>query len=59
MLLNGAQIAVGIALAAWGIPAAHRLKDPAGILAAFAVLAGVLLALYGTLMLAVPGFFKG
>lgn len=59
MLVNGVQIAVGIALAAWGIPAAHRLKGPAGILAASAVLAGVLLSLSGTLLLGAPGFFTG
>jgi len=53
------QVALGIALAAWGIPAAHRLKGPAGIMAACSVPAGVILALSGTLMLAAPGFFKG
>jgi putative effector of murein hydrolase len=59
MLLNGALVALGIVLAAWGLPAAHRLKGIPGILAAFTVLAGVLLALYGTLIVAVPDFFKG
>lgn len=59
MLLNGALIALGIALVMWGLPASHRLKGTPGILAASAVLAGVLLALSGTLLLAVPDFFKG
>lgn len=59
MLLNAVLIAFGIALCAWGIPAAHRLKGMPGILAASAVLAGVLLALYGTLLVAAPDFFKG
>jgi len=54
-----AQIALGIALAAWGLPAAYRLKGPAGIMAACSVPAGVILALSGTLMLAAPDFFKG
>ena len=59
MPLNAALITLGIALCAWGIPATHRLKGMPGILAASAVLAGVLLALYGTLLVAAPDFFKG
>lgn len=51
--------AVGAALAAWGLPAAHRLRSPLDIVAALAVLAGVVTALLGTLLLFVPGFFKG
>jgi len=51
--------AVGTALAAWGLPAAHRLRSPLDIVAALAVLAGVVTALLGTLLLFVPGFFKG
>lgn len=53
------MIIAGIAAAAWGLPAAHRLKAPWDILAAIAVLAGVVAALLGTLLLAVPGFFQG
>ncbi len=59
MPLDVARIALGIAMAAWGLPAAHRLKGLAGIMAACSVPAGVVIALSGTLMLAVPGFFKG
>ena len=47
----------GIALVAWGLPAAHRLKRPLDTLAAFAVLAGVVVALLGALLVADPGFF--
>ena len=43
----------------WGIPAMHRLRAPFDILAALAVLAGVLFSLLGTLIAAVPGFFRG
>jgi len=49
----------GIALIGWGLPAAHRLKSPFDVLAALAVLAGVVLALLGALLIADPGFFRG
>jgi len=48
----------GIALICWGLPAAHRLKSPWDILAALAVLAGLVVALLGALLVAVPGFFQ-
>ena len=50
---------VGIALIGWGLPAAHRLKSPFDILAALAVLAGLVAALLGALLICVPGFFQG
>lgn len=53
------MIVAGLALVAWGLPAAHRLRRPYDTLAALAVLAGVIVALVGTLLTAVPGFFKG
>lgn len=53
------MIAAGLVLVGWGLPAAHRLRSPLDIPAALAVPAGVLLGLLGTLLLAVPGFFKG
>jgi hypothetical protein len=49
----------GIALISWGLPAAHRLKSPLDIVAALAVLVGVVVALLGALLIADPGFFKG
>ncbi|HEY5512716.1 MAG TPA: hypothetical protein VIK40_03640 [Geomonas sp.] len=49
----------GIALIFWGLPAAHRLKSPYDILAALAVLVGVVVALLGALLISVPGFFQG
>ncbi len=58
-ILHGIMIVAGVAATAWGLPAAHRLKAPLDILAAVAVLAGVALALLGTLLLTVPGFFQG
>ena len=48
----------GVALGCWGLPAAHRLKSPLDILAALAVLVGLLAALLGALLVAVPGFFR-
>ena len=51
------MIIAGLAAVAWGLPAAHRLRSPWDTLAAVAVLAGVVLALLGTLLLTVPEFF--
>jgi hypothetical protein len=58
MVLSMAMILAGVAAAAWGLPAAHRLQGLRGILAAAAVLAGVILALLGVLLLVVPRFFE-
>lgn len=54
-----AMVLSGLALIFWGLPAAHRLKSPFDILAALAVLAGLVAALLGALLIAVPGFFQG
>lgn len=54
-----ALIVAGIAAVLWGLPAAHRLKSPLDILAALATLAGLVTALLGVLLFAVPGFFHG
>lgn len=51
-------IIAGLAVTAWGLPAAYRLRSPWHILAALAALAGVLAFLFGTLLLAVPHFFS-
>jgi hypothetical protein len=59
ILLHCSLLIAGIALAAWGLPAAHRLKGPYDILAALAVLIGVIIGLCGTLLIMVPDFFKG
>ncbi len=58
-ILSIIMIAGGVAAAAWGFPAAHRLEGFRGIFAALAVLAGVILFILGILLLIVPGFFKG
>ncbi len=55
--LHSALIVVGLAGIAWGLPAMHRLRRPFDILAAIAVLAGTVVALLGTLLVAVPHFF--
>jgi hypothetical protein len=57
--LHAGMIVAGVAAAAWGLPAAHRLSGFRGVLAALAVLAGVVIALFGVLLLCVPGFFHG
>ena len=58
-IISIALIVCGIAAAAWGLPAMHRLRVPLDILAALAVLAGVVSSLLGALLLTVPGFFNG
>lgn len=50
-------ILAGLAGMAWGIPAAHRLKSPYVIVAAVAVLCGVVLFALGILLTIIPGFF--
>jgi len=59
LILHLAMIGCGLGAVIWGLPAAHRLRPPWDIAAALAVLAGIILALMGTLLAAVPGFFKG
>ncbi|GFO67462.1 hypothetical protein GMLC_10410 [Geomonas limicola] len=55
----GAMVLAGLVLVVWGLPAAHRLKSPWDSVASLAVLAGVISALVGALLICVPNFFKG
>jgi len=59
MMVYAGMVLAGIALICWGLPAAHRLKSPFDILAALAVLVGLVAALLGALLICVPGFFQG
>lgn len=59
MVIHPAMICMGLAAVAWGLPAAHRLTSPWDLVAALVVLVGVVVALLGTLLTAVPGFFTG
>jgi hypothetical protein len=51
-------IVAGLAAIVWGLPAAHRLRFPFGIVAALAVLAGVIALAMGILLTAIPNFFR-
>jgi hypothetical protein len=51
-------LVAGLAAIAWGLPAAHRLRQPFDIAAALAVLAGVIAAVVGVLLLIIPNFFR-
>lgn len=51
-------IIAGLAAIAWGLPAAHRLRPPFDIAAALVVLAGVVAAAMGVLLLIIPDFFR-
>jgi len=53
------MVAAGLALIGWGLPATHKLRKPFDILAALAVLCGLVLALLGALLTVVPRFFQG
>ena len=58
LFLYLAMIGVGVGAMVWGLPAAHRLKKPWDFVAALVMLAGVVLALVGTLLTVVPDFFR-
>ena len=51
-------VIAGLAAIAWGLPAAHRLRRPFDIVAALAVLAGVVTAAMGVLLVIIPDFFR-
>ena len=51
-------IIAGLAGMIWGLPAAHRLKNPYDIGAAVAVLCGVIVFALGVLLTFIPGFFR-
>jgi len=51
-------VIAGLASIIWGVPAAHRIRSPFDIAAALAVLAGVVLAVLGVLLVTVPNFFR-
>lgn len=57
MFLQIGMIVAGLTCIVWGLPAAHRLRRPFDTLAAVTVLAGVIVALLGVLLLAAPDFF--
>lgn len=51
-------IVAGLGAICWGLPAAHRLRQPLDIAASLAVLTGVILAALGTLLFVIPHFFR-
>jgi hypothetical protein len=51
-------VIAGLAAIAWGLPAAHRLRQPFDTAAALAVLAGVVAAAMGVLLVIIPNFFR-
>jgi len=51
-------IIAGLAAIAWGLPAAHRLRQPFDIAAALVVLGGVVAAAMGVLLVIIPDFFR-
>jgi hypothetical protein len=59
LIFHLAMIGIGVGAIVWGLLAAHRLKKPWAVAAALLVLAGVIIAMLGTLLTVVPGFFQG
>lgn len=57
LIVHCGMVVAGLVAIVWGLPAAHRLKSPFDILAALLVLAGLIAALVGALLIVVPGFF--
>ena len=51
------MILAGLFGLGWGFWAAHNAKKPIDIIGSFAILAGFVVALLGTLLVCVPGFF--
>jgi hypothetical protein len=51
-------IIIGLAMTAWALPASYRISSPWRVFAALAALAGVIVTLFGVLLLAVPNFFS-
>lgn len=52
------MVILGLACMAWGMPAAHRMKPPFDIAAAFLVLCGVIFFVLGILLTFIPAFFR-
>ena len=52
------MIPVGLFCLGWGFWAAHNAKKPVDIIGSLAILAGLVTALLGTLLVCVPGFFS-
>ncbi len=53
------MVVIGLAAIVWALPAAHRFKPPFDAAAALVALLGLIAALLGALLIAVPGFFNG
>jgi len=51
-------VVAGLAAIIWGLPAAHRLRKPFDVAAALAVLAGVITAAIGAVLVIIPDFFR-
>jgi len=55
--LYAIMIPAGLLGLGWGFWAAHNAKKPLDIVGSFAILIGLVVALLGTLLVCVPGFF--
>ena len=59
MLLNILMTLGGLFLIGWGFYASQNMKRPVDVIGAFVTIAGLVLAVVGTLLICVPGFFAG
>jgi len=52
------MIVVGILALGWGFWASQNAKRPLDVIGAFVIIAGFIVAILGTLLVCVPGFFS-
>ncbi|MGA2191775.1 MAG: hypothetical protein ABSG42_00140 [Nitrospirota bacterium] len=58
MVLHSIMIVVGILALGWGFWASQNAKRPLDVIGAFVIIAGFIVAILGTLLVCVPGFFS-
>ena len=57
-VIYGLMIPLGLFGLGWGFWAAHNTKRPLDIIGSVVILIGFVVALLGTLLVCVPGFFS-
>ncbi len=58
MFLHALMVISGLFVIGWGFWAAHNAKKPLDIIGSFSILIGLAVAILGTLLVCVPGFFS-
>jgi drug/metabolite transporter superfamily protein YnfA len=58
MFVHVLMIPVGLFALGWGFWASHNAKKPFDVIGSFVILIGFAVAILGTLLVCVPGFFS-